>query len=231
MKTDLIQVVNNESFTTSLLVAEKFNKNHKDVTRKIETLMSDIEIGVKSRLSHIFKKSEYTDSLNRKKPMYYINRDGFTLLAMGFTGKEALEWKIKYIEAFNSMEEKLRNSSPMLQDNRLELAHLISKLPDNKIRFITAMYPEYFSRESDPDSLEYISDINTSYQTWIDTLNITREWIGNFPTKDIYDNYLRFCHNYNLMSMGKKIFYRIIEEDFGVVKRQLSDGYRYFMTA
>lgn len=40
--------------------------------------------------------------------MYIMNRDGFSLLAMGFTGKKALEWKLKYINAFNEMERQLR---------------------------------------------------------------------------------------------------------------------------
>ena len=52
----------------------------------------------------MFIKSYYTDSMNRTQREYLMNRDGFALLAMGFTGKEALEWKLKYINAFNQME-------------------------------------------------------------------------------------------------------------------------------
>lgn len=53
--------------------------------------------------------------------MYTMNRDGFTLLAMGFTGKEALEWKFKYIEAFNEMESKL-NSPEFIMNRALEIS-------------------------------------------------------------------------------------------------------------
>lgn len=58
----------------------------------------------------MFVESSY---LNRGKKYleYLVTRDGFSLLAMGFTGTKALKWKIKYIEAFNKMEEMLRKQS------------------------------------------------------------------------------------------------------------------------
>ena len=230
METNLIQVVNNESFTTSLLVAEKFSKDHKNVIAKIERIIADISTGLILSSLNLFEKSEYTDAHNQVRSMYLINRDGFTLLAMGFTGKEALEWKLKYIEAFNEMERRLHSPNAP-QDNRLELARMIKELPLEKIHYLTDLYPEYFSHTSTPGTLEYISDINSTYQKWIDNFNIDREWIGSFPTQDIYINYLRFCHNNNYMSMGKKVFYRTIEEDFNLTKRQKANGYRYFMSA
>lgn len=56
----------------------------------------------------MFFKTEYTHPQNHQKyTMYLMNRDGFSLLAMGFTGKEAVQWKLKYIEAFNQMEKQL----------------------------------------------------------------------------------------------------------------------------
>jgi phage regulator Rha-like protein len=58
-----------------------------------------------------FKKSFYKDASGKRNPKYLMNRDGFSLLVMGFTGKNALEWKIKYIEAFNSMESIIREKS------------------------------------------------------------------------------------------------------------------------
>lgn len=50
-----------------------------------------------------------------------MNRDGFSLLCMGFTGKEALEWKLKYIEAFNKMEEKLKSENRITNEDQLKL--------------------------------------------------------------------------------------------------------------
>ena len=57
----------------------------------------------------MFQQVELPDSYGRMQKAYYMNRDGFSLLVMGFTGAEAIEWKLKYIEAFNAMEKKLKN--------------------------------------------------------------------------------------------------------------------------
>lgn len=58
----------------------------------------------------MFIESSYKAPGNRKSyKCYELTRDGFCLLVMGFTGQKALEWKLKYIEAFNQMEQQLRN--------------------------------------------------------------------------------------------------------------------------
>lgn len=60
----------------------------------------------------MFHKTTYTHPQNGQEyPMYLMNRDGFTLLAMGFTGKAALEWKLKYIDAFNRMEQEIKQKA------------------------------------------------------------------------------------------------------------------------
>lgn len=86
-------------------VAEHFEKEHKNVVRDIERL--GVEIGSKLSVSY-FIPSEYQDSMNRKQTEYLLTRDGFSLLVMGFTGQKALEWKLKYITAFNEMETELK---------------------------------------------------------------------------------------------------------------------------
>ena len=98
-----IIVQDNHPVTSSVSVATIFEKNHRDVLRSIKSLE-----GPKEFTERNFALSEYTDSTGRKLPMYLITRDGFTILAMGFTGKRAMEFKIKYIEAFNRMEAELR---------------------------------------------------------------------------------------------------------------------------
>lgn len=230
MNNNLIQVIRGENVTTSFLVAEKFNKEHKNVMRKIESLISDIDnnlTGSKLSALKLFNKSEQLDAHGQMRPMYYMNRDGFTLLAMGFTGREALTWKLKYIQAFNEMEQRLNNPS----DPRLDIAELILKAPETKLPYIRELYPEYFGNLPAPGTLEYISDINSAYRYWIDTLNITAEWITDFPTTDIYECYQRFCFNNHLLAMGKKKFYSTLSTDFHLSKRQKADGKRYFLTA
>lgn len=230
MKDKLLQVKENEVVTTSRIVAEIFNKDHKSVLRKIESLISQMEDGAILRSPLLFEKSEYINEQNKKQPMYYINRDGFTLLAMSFTGKEALEWKLKYIEAFNRMEETIR-SGGLIQDNRLEIARMILEAPDSKVQSIRDLYPEYFSNTPQVGSLEYVSDLNTSYIRWKDDTGVDKDWIGILPTLEIYNNYLRYCNDNRLLSMGKKVFYKTLEIDFGLIKKQKANGYRYFLTA
>ena len=229
MERNLIQVKENEIVTTSLLVAEKFNKNHKDVLRKIDGLILEIETGAKLRPLNYFEKSEYVDSHNQSRIMYYINRDGFTLLAMSFTGREALAWKLKYIEAFNEMERRLNGSS--IPDNRLDIARLLVRAPKTSVEAIKELYPEYFIQEIKRGSLECISEKNTSYRKWIEDYNITSDWIGDFPTTDIYNNYMRYCNENRMIGIGKKKFFSILEEDFNLTKKQRKDGRRYFISA
>lgn len=98
-------LVNGTVFATSLELARNFNKHHKNVLQSITQLSLDLP-GDFTELN--FQPSEYNDRTGRPLPMYNLTRDGFTLLAMGFTGKEALQWKLLYIQAFNEMEAELR---------------------------------------------------------------------------------------------------------------------------
>lgn len=111
---ELIELKNQEAVTTSIQVAEKFGKRHDNVMQAIVNLLKNKET------ENFFHKSNYKDEHNRSYPMYYMNRDGFSLLAMGFTGKKAIEWKIKYIEAFNTMESILneKKSAEWLETRR-----------------------------------------------------------------------------------------------------------------
>ncbi|MCC2555569.1 Rha family transcriptional regulator [Campylobacter coli] len=88
---------------TSLSVAEVFNKNHKNIIRKINEFPKDNF----TKLN--FEPSKYIDSTGRVLPCYKITRDAFSLLVMGFTGEKAYKWKIEFIKAFNEMEKRLRN--------------------------------------------------------------------------------------------------------------------------
>ena len=96
---------NQQAVTTSLILANAFEKEHKNVIRAIETKIGELKIEQSSKM---FSKGEYTNSQNKRQPMYYLNRDGFTFIAMGFTGRKADEFKLKYIDAFNRMEEQIK---------------------------------------------------------------------------------------------------------------------------
>ena len=104
--TDIIlSTQNGEPVASSLQIAESFEKRHDHVMRGIEDILRGLP---KNGDTPMFYKTEYTHEQNGQTyPMYLMNRDGFSLLVMGFTGKAALEWKLMYIQAFNEMEKKL----------------------------------------------------------------------------------------------------------------------------
>lgn len=97
---ELVFLKNEEALTDSLSVAEMFEKRHDHVLVKIEKILNDSP----EKSGQCFHKTRYKDSSGKLNVKYLMNRDGFTFLAMGFTGRKADTWKWKYIDAFNAME-------------------------------------------------------------------------------------------------------------------------------
>jgi Rha family phage regulatory protein len=95
-------------------IAVNFDKEHYNVLRDVDSLISQlaalkIEGSLQSQYSQYFVPSEYKDVTGKNNREYLATKKGFQLIAMGFTGQKAFEWKIKYIEAFEAMEKALRN--------------------------------------------------------------------------------------------------------------------------
>ena len=118
---------NDQVLTTSLKVAEVFEKEHKHVLDAVRKLFTAENSAVKQ----MFQESTYLNERNQSQPMFVMNRDGFTLLAMSFNGKKALDFKIAYIDAFNTMEaerksqqtKQLSAAESLLQSVQLLVAH------------------------------------------------------------------------------------------------------------
>lgn len=107
---NLVEIKNNQVVVSSRQVAEHFGKEHAKVLRSIDDILNSLTDSHKPKmalLKQMFDLSTYLDASNRERSEYLMNRDGFSLLVMGFTGKEALQWKMKYIAAFNEMEQEL----------------------------------------------------------------------------------------------------------------------------
>ncbi|EHH0538439.1 Rha family transcriptional regulator, partial [Campylobacter lari] len=105
-------------FCTSLDIAKVFGKRHDNVLADIKLILNELrEIGASNEFlnfEEVVRISKTTNPkngklVNRKMPMYNLTRDAFTLLAMGFTGKKALQFKIAFINAFNQMEQIIKN--------------------------------------------------------------------------------------------------------------------------
>lgn len=93
---------------TSLDVAETFAKEHYHVLEDIRAIQNAIS---SPEFSGLFYEHSYTASNGKKNPMYVMNRDGFTLLVMGYTGVKAMQYKLAYIRQFNAMEAALQGKA------------------------------------------------------------------------------------------------------------------------
>lgn len=100
---NLVSINNNQVVVSSRQVADDFGKQHKDVLESIRGILA-----AENSATKFFYESTFTNR-GKQYPEYLMNRDGFSLLVMGFTGEKALEWKVKYINAFNAMEQELRD--------------------------------------------------------------------------------------------------------------------------
>lgn len=123
----LVELQNGVATTTSLQVAETFGKNHRHI---LETIDDYLKAGVAEKSADLFHESSYVHPQNKQTYRQVVmNRDGFTLLAMGFTGKKALQFKLRYIQAFNEMEESLKNRPALrLPQNNAEMLQVVQNV-------------------------------------------------------------------------------------------------------
>lgn len=114
---------NNQAVTSSRLIADYFGKRHDTVIRTIRKLGCSSEFN-----RHNFVEITYIDTRGRKQPEYLMTKDGFTILAMGFTGAKAMQFKEAYIKAFNKMEGLLKGNTTILQlEKRIEALEKANK--------------------------------------------------------------------------------------------------------
>ncbi len=152
---ELIKVENigGELMTTSKNVAEVFNKEHKNVLRDIEKLKCSREF---RKLN--FEPTSYTNGNNKIHPMYNLTKDGFTILAMGYTGEKAMEFKEKYISAFNKMGATLLN----INKSELDPGFPALKFIADDLRVSDAgrilMYGKYFKETGNEAAVKALPD-------------------------------------------------------------------------
>lgn len=115
----ILSTQNGEPVASSRQIAESFGKEHKHVLTAIRQILV-----AENSATKFFHETAF-EYRGQKFPEYLMNRDGFSLLVMGFTGKAALEWKLKYIQAFNEMEKKLVQR-PQLSRSELMAQALIA---------------------------------------------------------------------------------------------------------
>lgn len=141
---ELVYLKNNEAVCDSLQVAEKFRKEHRNVLQSIDNLIAE-----NSAVKEMFRLSNYKADNGQMYRKYFMNRDGFSLLAMGFTGKEALEWKLQYIKAFNQMESFIKEKSTQTWIETRKAGKLTRKAETDTIKKLVEYAKEQGSEHAD----------------------------------------------------------------------------------
>lgn len=226
---------------SSLIVAEMAEKDHyqllKDIRRYNAYFNEGNFDGVKNSdnilSSDFWIPNTYNDSKGETRPCYLITKKGCEFIANKMTGKKGTIFTARYINRFHEMEEQLktRTTTPPLPDNRLDIAKLLAKASRASVEAIKQLYPEYFTQDIENGSLEHIAEENSSYTKWIEDYGITVDWIGQFPTTDLYNDYMKYCKENRLSGLGKKTFFQVLTWDFHLVKKQCTNGRRYFVSA
>lgn len=155
---NLVGVKNNQVVVSSKQVAEKFGKEHKDVLESLRQILV-----AENSATKFFEESSYKYR-GRNFPIYYMNRDGFALLAMGFTGDKAIKWKVNYINAFNAMEAKLQSqqllqqpvSNIRLDPHNVEFKNMLKKMQ------------------------KYLLTLQTLFETWPCSYRTQKEYEGYY---------------------------------------------------
>ena len=165
--TDLeIKSIDGVPVVSSQVVADHFGKRHDNVVRSIDDLLRSIResnsskvrtLGDSSKLGReYFQECELINSRNRAYRGYMMTRDGFSLLAMGFTGQKALEWKLKFISTFNAMEKALMKEADKLEWKQ---ARLQGKAVRKSVTDCIADFVEYAKAQGSKNAANYYANI------------------------------------------------------------------------
>lgn len=152
---ELVIMKDQQAVTTSLQVAEVFGKNHYHVLEAIDNKIHSNENS--GQYNSMFVEGEYKDKSGKRNKMYYMNRDGFTFIAFGFTGKKADEFKLKYIDAFNKMEETIKEHRTELPTDPMEVLRLVFNATENTNKKVDRIDSDvdYLKNNQRLDATEY----------------------------------------------------------------------------
>lgn len=189
-------IINNNDGTLtvpSTQIAENFGKRHCDVIRSIEDIKTQNSV-----VTPMFIEGTYQAGTGKNYKYYELTRDGFSLLVMGFTGKKALDWKLKYIEAFNKMEAKLKEQTP-----KMSLNEIIFEIAKSNLEAERRMKEIEVKQQAIEDRTEKVLDVfsKPTEVSWHD---------------GIISDFKRICYNNNLsyqQSLGE--LYRELEREVG----------------
>lgn len=174
-------IVNREMKTTSRMIAEYFKKSHRNVLQSIYKIMEDDPAF--SLLN--FQQREFKNDRGQSFPEFEVTRDGFSLLAMGFTGREAFAWKVKILKAFNAMEQELLKQKDALE---WKTARLQGKQVRRSITDSIKDFVEYAEKQGSKSARMYYANITNMEYKALGMLEQSKSVTGNFrDTLDLMD--------------------------------------------
>ncbi len=181
---NLVYVKKNTVVCDSLQVAEKFGKNHQHILEAIDKLTVE-----NSTVVEMFHKGTYKADNGHIYRKYLMNRDGFSLLVMGFTGKQAIEWKLQYIEAFNRMKTLLlQKQSQIWQDTR-KYQKEIRKQETDAIKHLV----EYAQEQGSSNAARYYVSLSKLADKAAGITDRDKATMGQLATLTLVENILHRC--------------------------------------
>ncbi|MHD0286813.1 Rha family transcriptional regulator [Weissella tructae] len=166
---EIVQIENNEVMTTSRQIAEVFGKRHGHIIRDIENAIEKVKKSADPNLGSLkFEETSYIDEQGKTRLSYKLNKNALVFVVMGYQTKQATDFKLKYIDQFDLMEEQMKQQArlffdPQTLDQQIKLEELaISrmraetaksgearrwiKMSDDKERITKAVAPKVISK-------------------------------------------------------------------------------------
>lgn len=237
--TNLVILENQIPVTTSLKVAEVFERKHGDVCNSIEKIAKDIQMasdqaGRTFSPSKMYQKVNYKDSTGKSNKMYYLNRDGLTMLIMGFNNTpKVIEWKLKYIDAFNRMEEYIRQQQsnivnlPTSTTDMFLMAGQILKDHEQQLKDHTAHLQ---LQDAEIKKIaDFMYDLSETHRKRVDELQdritkLAKSQEPPYPMPDLVETTKLQMRVYNICSWYYK-------KDPSITMQQYVDGFNETLTA
>lgn len=169
-------------------------------------------------------RRRFADS-GQNREMYIINESGLYSLILSSklpTAKKFKRWvTLEILPAIR----KTGSYGKTEDDTRRWLATLIIQASNEKLEYLRRLYPEYLGNRP---AITFAMNDN-SFKAWVSDISGDKNYICSVPTAQLYSEYFCFCDFNSFLPMGKKIFYKSIENEFGLTRCQKSDDYRHFI--
>ena len=176
----IVEMIEGKPMTTSVIVAKKFGREHRDVLRAIVNLDCSDDFRERN-----FARTTYKSLQGHDKPMYLMTRDGFTFLCMGFTGDKAAKWKEAYIKAFNMMEDRLTQQNEALEWKQ---ARLQGKAARKSVTDTIQRFVKYAHDQGSGNATRYYVNITKMEYAALDLISQREPVPSNFrDTLDALD--------------------------------------------